>query len=124
MNRKLTSLALLAILVTGGCSRQDSAADYVPGQKMTFPIKSAGTLEHLGARTLEDCKAPDAAIEQSCTDRVKRLVQTCLTPQPEIYQTEGEFRAAAKQYLTCVEPHEICQGVEIVRDEQLSLCRD
>jgi len=123
MHTNMAKLILLVIIGCCGCSKNDSASDYVRGQAMMFPMKSKGVLEDFGARYLEHCKSPDESVEKSCFERQKQRVGSCLTPQPPIYQTRSEWRAAAKTYATCVEPNEICQGVDIVREDQLSLCK-
>ena len=118
MNLKTSLAAVLAVASCVACAETPVATDFVPGQKMSFPLKSAGVLEDYGRLLRVNCKSNDAAIEQACNAMLSERIAACQGGEPAVFETRESYSARAKRFGACVMPTPICHGVEVTSLEQ------
>ena len=75
---------------------------YVPGQPMTFPMKSAGTLEAVGARLIQACRDRGDMNDPDCALRIKRRLDSCVRQMPGVFDTEAIYNQYTRAYEKCL----------------------
>ena len=92
---------ILAAALLGACAEPEPSA-YVPGQPMTFPMTSAGTLEAVGARLIEACRAKGDPNDPDCALRIKRRLDSCVRQMPKVFDTEAIYNRYTGDYEACL----------------------
>ena len=92
---------ILAASLLGACSKPEPSA-YVPGQPMTFPMLSEGTLEAVGARLIEACRTKGDPTDPDCALRIKHRLDQCVRQMPKVFDTEAIFNKYTRDYEACV----------------------
>ncbi len=110
-NLSITSAASIVLLVA--CSKAPEITTFVPGQRMIFPINSAGVLDDLGRLYMINCKSSDPAIEQSCAARMSERIQSCQGSEPPILESKEHYRVIARTFAQCIMPIPLCNGREV-----------
>ena len=94
-------LPVLAALLAGACSKPEPST-FVPGEPMTFPMRSDGTLEAVGARLIADCRAKGDPTNPDCALRIKNRLESCMGQVPGVYDTEAIYRRYTTDYENCL----------------------
>jgi hypothetical protein len=92
---------ILAAAVLAACAKPEPSA-YVPGQPMTFPMKSAGTLEAVGARLIQACRDRGDMNDPDCALRIKRRLDSCVRQMPGVFDTEAIYNQYTRAYEKCL----------------------
>ena len=93
--------ALAAALLAGACSKPEPT-DFVAGQPMVFPMRSAGTLEAVGDRLIEACRAKGDPTNPDCALRIKRRLESCVRQMPGVFDTEAIYNQHTRAYEACL----------------------
>lgn len=101
MRRTGIALLTVAAALLGACSEPEPT-DFVPGQPMVFPMRSAGTLEDVGARLIEECRRVGDPTNPDCALRIKNRLQSCIGQVPGTYQTEAIYKKYTSDYEKCL----------------------
>ena len=117
MNRSFWFAAALAACSVS-CARSAAVADFVPGEPMTFPLRSMGVLSDYGRLMLVNCRSRDATVEAAWTAMLQARIAYCQGSEPEIFPSKESYQAAARQFGGCIMPKPICAGVEVNSAEQ------
>jgi len=99
VGKVLVGVCIVAVIVS--CS-DESVHTFVPGEKMVFPMKSDGVIEHLGKSVIATCKQADS--ETDCLSRIQSRIESCKGPLPAVFEDEAQYSGRAKDYLKCVVP--------------------
>jgi hypothetical protein len=91
----------LAAALLGACAKPEPST-YVPGQPMTFPMRSAGTLEAVGERLIQACRAKGDMNDPDCALRIKRRLDSCVRQMPGVFDTEAIYKRYTGDYEACL----------------------
>jgi hypothetical protein len=114
----MSMTAILAVASGMAGARAPDVSEFVPGQKMNFPIESAGVLDDYGRRLLVNCRTTNAAIEQACIAKLSERIATCQGGEPAVFETRESYAVTARRFGGCVMPIPICRGVEVSSIEE------
>ena len=92
---------ILAATLLGACAKPEPSA-YVPGQPMTFPMSSAGTLEAVGERLVQACRDKADMNDPDCALRIKRRLDSCVRQMPRVFDTEAIYNKHTRDYEACL----------------------
>lgn len=92
---------ILAATLLGACARPEPST-YVAGQPMTFPMRSAGTLEAVGARLIEACRSKGDPNDPDCALRIKHRLKSCVGQVPGVFDTEAIYNKYTRDYEACL----------------------
>jgi hypothetical protein len=101
MRRIRIALPFLAAVLLGACSEPEPT-DFVAGQPMVFPMRSAGTLEDVGARLIAECRRISDPTNPDCALRIKHRLESCVGQVPKTYQTEAIYEKYTGDYRKCL----------------------
>jgi hypothetical protein len=101
MRRTGIVLLTVAAALLGACSEPEPTA-FVPGQPMVFPMRSAGTLEDVGARLIKACRDKGDPTDPDCALRIKNRLESCIGQVPGTYQTEAIYKKYTSDYEKCL----------------------
>lgn len=102
MRLRPLALPVLAVaLLASACAKPEPSA-FVPGQPMTFPMRSAGTLEAVGARLIADCRERADPTNPDCALRIKRRLESCERQMPGVFDTEAIYNKYTRDYEACL----------------------
>ena len=101
MRRSAIVLLTLATALLGACSAPEPT-DFVAGQPMVFPMRSAGTLEDVGTRLIAECRRVSDPTNPDCALRIKNRLQSCMGQVPGTYQTEAIYKKYTGDYQKCL----------------------
>ncbi len=114
----LAILILLAFPVFANADTQ--AQNFIPGEPMRFPMKSAGVADNLVELYSVNCKAEDISVQSNCLALLEERGDSCTDQPPEIFEDIDSYRAWASDFSACVFPRPICNGVEVRNERQFS----
>ena len=78
----LAILILLAFPVFANADTQ--AQNFIPGEPMRFPMKSAGVADNLVELYSVNCKAEDISVQSNCLALLEERGDSCTDQPPEI----------------------------------------
>lgn len=100
--RTLALVAALASLVS--CHVEQAPSDFVPGQEMVFPLKSAGVAEDLIERLQVNCQSTDPNLTRGCNEMLRKRGAECPSQPPVVFVNKVQYSTWAEAYADCVFP--------------------
>lgn len=95
--------AILSVTVLlGACAKPEPSA-FVPGQAPTFPLRSDGVFEDIGARRVEKCRVDGHPDDPDCVLRIKQRIVSCHGQVPGVFDTEGLYLTYTNKFKACLE---------------------
>lgn len=92
---------VLAAALLGACAKPEPST-YVAGQPMTFPMRSEGTFEAVGARLIEQCRRKGDPNDPDCALRIKHRLESCVGQVPAVFDTEPIYNKYTRDYEACL----------------------
>ena len=117
--RLLPFLMFTACIAT--CTNLHSAenvTDFVPREKMVFPMRSAGVATDLAKMYLVNCKSKDSKITKTCELKVRTRGTECGPKPPEVFESKEQFKSWAMEFSSCIFEKPICGGVEVSTEQE------
>ena len=117
--RLLPFLMFSACIAT--CANLHSAenvTDFVPGEKMVFPMRSAGVATDLAKMYLVNCKSKDSQITKTCELKVRTRGTECGPKPPEVFESKEQYKSWAMEFSSCIFEKPICGGVEVSTEQE------
>jgi len=96
----------------------ENVADFVPGEKMVFPMRSAGVATDLASMYLVNCNSKDTQITQACELKVRIRGTECGPNPPEVFESKEEYKSWAMKFSSCIFEKPICGGVEVSTEQE------
>lgn len=95
------ALLTIAVALPVACSTPEPSV-FTPGQPMVFPMRSEGTLEDVGKRLIDACRAKGDVNNPDCALRIKNRLESCIGQVPGVFQTEAIYRKYTGDYEKCL----------------------
>ncbi len=120
LNMRLLPLLMFSACITTGTNLHsaENVTDFVPGEKMVFPVRSAGVATDLAKMYLVNCRSKDSQITKTCELKVRTRGIECGPKPPEVFESKEQYKSWAMEFSSCIFEKPICGGVEVSTEQE------